>query len=147
VPTDRRRATLFVAPVALSAFLLLVGGCRERALPEIPKGQVARAGGRPERSLTALLPEQSRAGEVFQRLETGEAGLVVLGTGLTRGDTVFWNGRALRTAFAHSRLLTAAVPPQWLEAPGPVEVSIEDALHPSRPKLRAEFFIRRSTSP
>ena len=131
------------ASVALAGILLLTA-CRKEAYPEIPKGQLTRAGGRGARSLRALVPAECRAGEVFQRFETGEAGLVVHGTGLTRGDTIFWNGHALRTGFGHSRIINAAVPPALLAKPGRVEVTVEDTSDPSRPKLRAEFLVRAS---
>jgi hypothetical protein len=128
---------------ALAACLLLAG-CRQESPPEIPTGRLARASGESPRTLRSLVPEECRVGEVFQKLENGEAGLLVLGTGLSRGDTVFWNGRALRTAFGHSRLVTAAVPPELLQSPGRVEVIVEDTIDPSHPKLRAEFLIRAS---
>lgn len=130
------------ASVALAGILLLTA-CREEA-PEIPTGRLTRAGGRDARSLRALVPAECRAGEVFQRFETGEGRLVVHGTGLTRGDTIFWNGHALRTGFGHSRLIEAAVPPALLAKPGRVEVTVEDTADPSRPKLRAEFLVRAS---
>ena len=138
------RTDAWRAAAAAGLLLMFAAGCREEAPPEIPAGRVARAGGEADRSLRALVPEECRAGEVFQRLESGEAALMILGTGLTRGDTVFWNGRALRTGFGHSRLLTAAVPPGLLETPGRVEVTVEDTIDPSRPKLRASFVIRPS---
>ena len=71
----------------------------------------------------------------------GDAGLLILGTGLTRGDVVLWNGQPLKTAFGHSRLLTAAVPARLLEPPGHVEVTVEDALDRSRATLRGTFRI------
>ncbi len=129
------------ASVALAG-LLLLAACREEAPPEIPTGRLTRAAGRDARSLRALVPAECRAGEVFQSFETGESGLVVHGTGLTRGDTIFWNGHALRTGYGHSRLISAAVPPALLAKPGRVEVTVEDTVDPSRPKLRAEFLVR-----
>ena len=123
---------------------MFAAGCREQAPREIPRGRLVRVGGQADRSLRALVPEECLAGVVFQRLESGEAALMILGTGLTRADTVFWNGQALRTGFGHSRLLTAAVPPVLLDTPGRVEVTVEDTIDPARPKLRASFVIRPS---
>jgi hypothetical protein len=137
VRTDASRAGV---AGALAACLLLAA-CREETKPEIPTGRLARASGESRRTLRALVPEECRAGEVFQRLETGEASLLVLGTGLGRGDTVFWNGRPLRTAFGHSRLVSAAVPPELIRSPGRVVVTVEDTIDPSQPKLRAEFLV------
>ena len=113
-------------------------------MPPVPPGRVARADGRAERSLLALVPDHARAGEIFRRQPDGEAGLVLLGTGLTRGDAVSWNGYPLKTTFGHSRLITAAVPPELLAKPGDVEIVIEDAMTPSRPKLRGVFRIAPS---
>ena len=129
------------ASVALAGLLLLTA-CREEAHPEIPTGRLTRAGGRDARTLRALVPAECRAGEVFRRFETGESELVVHGTGLTRGDTISWNGHALRTGFGHSRLISAAVPPALLAKPGRVEVTVDDTADPSQPKLRAEFLVR-----
>lgn len=129
---------------ALLGGLFFAAACREEARPRIPPGRLARASGAAPRSVQALVPSECRAGEVFQKHDTGEAGLLVLGTGFHRGDTVFWNGKALRTAFVHSRLLAAAVPPGWLEAPGRVDITVEDTIDPSRSKLSAEFLIRSS---
>ena len=66
----------------------------------------------------------------------------MVGTGLTRGDVVLWNGRALKTGFASSRALSVEVPPALLESPGEIAVAVEDALDPSRPGLRARFVVR-----
>jgi hypothetical protein len=126
---------------AAVAVVLLLAGCGEEAPPEIPRGRLVRGEERAARSLLALSPERCRAGEVFRRQPNGDGELVVLGTGLTRGDTVLWNGRPLKTTFGNSRLVTAAVPPGLIESPGPVEVTIEDAIDPSRAKLRASFQI------
>ena len=129
---------------AMLAVLILLAACREETAPEIAPGRLTRAAGDSPRGVRALVPSECRAGEVFQKLDTGEAALLVLGTGFHRGDTVFWNGKALRTAFGHSRLLTAAVPPDRLESPGPVEIRVENTIDLSQPKLRAEFRIRSS---
>ena len=67
--------------------------------------------------------------------------LVVVGTGLTRGDAILWNGRPLKTNFASSRALSVDVPTALLESPGDVEVTVEDTLEPTRPKLRARFVV------
>jgi hypothetical protein len=90
----------------------------------------------------ALVPEHCRVGEVFRRQPNGQAELVVVGTGLTRGDTILWNGRALKTNFASSRGLSVDVPPALLGSPGEVDVTVEDTLDPTRPRLRARFVIR-----
>jgi hypothetical protein len=91
------------------------------------------------RSILSLVPSQSRAGEVFAPQPGGEAGLVVLGTELTRGDRVLWNGRPLETAYDSSRRITAAVPPELLASAGAAEVTVEDALDPTRVRLSAAF--------
>ena len=130
--------------LAVLAVLIPLAACREEAPPQIAPGRLTRAAGDSTRSVRALAPSECRAGEVFQKLDTGEAALLVLGTGFRRGDTLFWNGRALRTAFGHSRLLTAAVPPELLATPGRVEIRVEDTIDPSQPKLRAEFAVRPS---
>ncbi|HEY1435568.1 MAG TPA: hypothetical protein VGG65_09350 [Thermoanaerobaculia bacterium] len=122
--------------------LLLLAACREGALPRIPEGQFARGPGGSARSVRALGPEQCRAGEVFRRQPNGHAELVVVGTGLTRGDAILWNGRSLRTFFASSRALSVDVPPALLDSPGEVDVTVEDTLDPMRPKLRARFVVR-----
>jgi hypothetical protein len=81
-------------------------------------------------------------GEVFRRQPNGQAELVVSGTGLTRGDTVLWNGRALKTNFASSRALSVDVPPSLLETPGEVDVVVEDTIDPAQAKLHARFVVR-----
>ena len=85
---------------------------------------------------------QCGVGEVFRRQPNGQAELVVVGTGLTRGDAILWNGRSLKTNFASSRALSVDVPPELLESPGEVDVTVEDTLDPTRPKLRARFVVR-----
>jgi IPT/TIG domain len=127
---------------AALAGLLLLAACREEAPPEIPAGRLVRKEGGSARSLLALVPEQCRAGEVFRPRPNGDAELVVAGTGLTRSDAVLWNGRPLKTDFASSRALSVTVPPALLEAPGTVEVTVEDTFDRERPKLRATFVVR-----
>jgi hypothetical protein len=90
----------------------------------------------------ALVPGECRVGEVFRRQPNGQAELVVIGTGLTRGDTVLWNGRTLKTNFASSRALSVDVSPSLLASPGDVDVTVEDTLDPARPKLHAHFVVR-----
>ncbi len=124
---------------AACAGLLLLTACREPAAPSIPAGRLTRADGEAVRALRALVPEECRAGEVFGRQPDGDAGLLILGTGLTRGDVVLWNGQPLKTTFGHSRLLTAVVPAGLLQSPGLVEVTVEDALDRSRATLRGSF--------
>src|SRR5262245_49183069 len=126
---------------AAAAGLLLLAACREDAPPEIPAGRLERAEGASARSLFALKPDHCRAGEVFGRLPNGRAELIVTGIGLTRTDAVLWKGRPLKTFFASSRTLGAEVPPDLLEKPGSVEVTVEDAMDPTRPKLRATFVV------
>ncbi len=127
---------------AAVAGLLLLAACREEAPPSIPAGRLVRAEGSSARSLLALVPEQCRVGEVFRRLPSGQAELVVVGTGLTRGDAILWNGRRLKTNFASSRALSVEVPPTLLESPGQVDVTVEDVMDPTRPKLRAHFVVQ-----
>ena len=114
--------------------LLILGAaaCRDAPLPSVGTGRIARARADAERSLLALSPAQTRAGEVFQRQPDGRAGLAVVGTGFRPGDEVRWGGKPLPTTFAHSRLLTATVPADWLSVPGPVEVSVEAPSDPAR---------------
>jgi NAD(P)H-hydrate repair Nnr-like enzyme with NAD(P)H-hydrate epimerase domain len=88
------------------------------------------------------VPEQCRVGEVFQRQPNGQAELVVVGTGLTRGDAILWNGHSLKTNFASSRALSVDVPSALLESPGEIDVTVEDTLDPTRSKLRARFVVR-----
>ena len=130
------------AAAAAVAALLLLAACRDESPPEIDEGRLVRKEGRLPRSLLALTPAECRAGEVFRRLPSGNAELIVAGTGLARGDAVSWNGRPLKTFFASSRTLSAEVPPALLEKPGNVEVTVEDKMGPSRPKLRAAFVVR-----
>jgi hypothetical protein len=127
---------------AAVAGLLWLAACREEAAPEIPTGRLVRAEGGSARSLLALVPEQCRVGEVFGGQPNGEAAVGVIGTGLTRSDVVLWNGRPLKTAFFSSRTLSATVPPELLESPGEVEVTVQDAIDPSRAKLRGSFRVR-----
>jgi hypothetical protein len=134
--------TRTVASVGAVAALLLLAACRDESPPEIERGRVVRKEGRSPRSLLALTPAECRAGEVFRRLPNGDAELIVAGRGLARGDTIFWNGRPLETFFASSRTLSAEVPPAFLEKPGNVEVTVEDRMDRSRPKLRAAFVVR-----
>ena len=94
------------------------------------------------RSVLALVPEHCRVGEVFRQQPNGLAELVVLGTGLTRGDVISWNGKRLKTNFASSRALSVDVPLELLGSPGEVAVTVEDLLDPMRPKLRARFLVR-----
>jgi len=122
--------------------LLFLAACREEALPRILEGQFVRGPGGSARSVRALVPERCRVGEVFRRQPNGHAELVVVGTGLTRGDAILWNGRSLKTGFASSRALSVDVPPALLESPGEVDLTVEDALDPTRPKLRARFVVR-----
>jgi hypothetical protein len=128
--------------LAAAAGLLLLTCCREQKPPEISAGRMVRAEGALERSLVTLAPDHCRAGEVFGRLPGGESELILTGTGLTRNDAVFWNGRPLRTYFASSRTLSAAVPPEVLQTPGSVEVTVGDPMDPARPRLRATFVVR-----
>jgi hypothetical protein len=124
------------------ASLLILAACREDTLPRIPEGRLVRRQGGSARSLLALVPEQCSVGEVFRRQPNGQAELLVIGTGLTRGDTVLWNGRPLKTGFASSRTLSVDVPPALLDSPGEIDVSVEDTLDATRPSLRARFVIR-----
>jgi len=125
-----------------AAALLLLAACREEPPPRIPEGRLALREGGSARSVLALEPAQCRAGEVFRRQPNGLAELVVLGTGLTRGDAVFWNGTRLKTNYASSRALSADVPPALVDSPGEVDVTVEDLVDPARPKLRARFVVR-----
>ena len=127
---------------AAVAGLLLLAACREDSPPEIAAGRVVRAEGTSARSLLALKPDRSRAGEIFGRLTNGRAELIVTGTGLTRTDSVHWNGRPLKTFFASSRTLGAEIPPDLLEKPGNVDVTVEDTMDPTQPKLRATFVVQ-----
>ncbi len=141
-PRARFGSTMPIRLSAAVAGLLFLAACREEAPPRILTGRLVRAEGRSARSLLALVPEQCRVGEVFRRLPNGQAELVVVGTGLTRGDAALWNGRRLKTNFASSRALSVEVPPTLLESPGQVDVAIEDTFDPTRPKLRAHFVVR-----
>ena len=121
--------------------LLAAAACREAPDrdPSIPPGRLSRARGEPGRTLLSLAPGQARSGEAFQRQTDGSAGLAVLGTGFVRGDVIHWNGRPLSTAYGSSRLLTAAVPVELLARPGEAEVTIENSVDPTLPRLRAPF--------
>lgn len=122
--------------------LLFLAACREEVLPRISEGKFARGPGGSARSVRALVPRECRVGEVFRRQPNGDAELVVVGTGLTRGDTILWNGRALKTNFASSRALSIDVPPALLGSPGEVDVTVEDTLDPTRSTLRARFVVQ-----
>jgi hypothetical protein len=128
-------------PAAIAG-LLFLAACREEAPPRIAEGRLVLRQGGSARSVLALVPEHCRVGEVFRRQPNGQAELVVVGTGLTRGDTILWNGRALKTNFASSRGLSVDVPPALLGSPGEVDVTVEDTLDPTRTRLRARFVIR-----
>ena len=136
--TEKRRAP------AVLAVLLLFTACRDEAPPEISKGKVVLREGTSARSIVKLVPAECRVGEVFGRQPSGEATLGIIGTGLTRGDTIRWNGRPMKTGYGNSRNLSASIPAEALQTPGKVEVTIQDDDEPSRPKLRAEFSIRAS---
>ena len=118
--------------------------CREEVPPQVQKGRVTLGEGRSARSIVRLVPAECGVGEVFGRQPTGEATLGIIGTGLTRGDSVRWNGRPMKTFYGNSRNLSASIPAEALQTPGRVEVTIEDEEDPARPKLRAEFSVRAS---
>ena len=124
-----------------AALLLVLAACARREAPDpsIAAGRLHRAHPGPTRAITALVPAEARAGEVFQRQPDGRAALALLGTGLSLGDEIFWAGRRLPTTFGSSRLLTATVPADLLVEPGDIEVIVANAADPSRPKLRATF--------
>jgi len=119
-----------------------MAACREESVPRIPDGRIVLREGGSARSVLALAPSECRVGEVFRRQPNGQAELVVLGTGLTRGDAVSWNGRRLKTNFASSRALSVDVPPELVASPGEVDVTVDDLLDPMRPKLHARFYVR-----
>jgi hypothetical protein len=127
---------------AVIAAVLLLGACQEEEAPRIAEGRLVRRKGGSARSLIALVPGECRAGEVFRAQANGNAELVVVGTGLTRGDAVLWNGRPLKTNFGSSRGLSVDVPPALVASPGEVDVIVEDTLDRARPKLRARFVVR-----
>ena len=131
--------TRFAATVVA---LALLTACREEASPRIAEGRLVRGPGGAARSVRAIVPSECRAGEVFRRQPNGHAELVVVGTDLTRGDAILWNGNPLKTSFGSSRTLTADVPPGLLDKPGEIQLTVEDALEPSRPKLHARFVVR-----
>jgi len=126
---------------AFALLLLGAGACRETPLPAVETGRVSRARADAGRSLLALSPSESRAGEAFHPQPDGRSGLAVVGTGFTPDDVVLWDGRPLPTTFAHSRLLTATVPREWLASPRRLEVSVESPSDPSR-RLSAPFVLR-----
>jgi len=144
VRTERARA-LAAAAGLLAAIGLGASGCGDRADPRIPPGRLVRGGGRPERAIFALVPPQARAGEIFQRQPDGRAALAVLGAGLTPGDVITFGGRALPTACANSRLLTAAIPPDLLARTGDVDVSVANPADPGLPALHATFHLIAAT--
>ena len=127
---------------AAFALLLLLAACREEPLPRIAEGRIELRKGGAARSVLTLVPAETRAGEVFRRQPNGQAELLIVGTGLTRGDAVSWNWRRLKTNFANSRTLSVDVPPELVGSAGDVEITVEDLLDPARPKLRARFVIR-----
>lgn len=124
-----------------AAALLLAGilACREAPPSAIAPGTLTRARQGPARAILALSPSQSPAGVIFQKQPTGEAAIAVLGAGFAPGDTVAWGGRPLNTTFAHSRLLTAIVPPEVLGEPGEVEVTVENRNDARLETLKATF--------
>jgi len=130
------RAAIALAALAASA------ACRESALPAAGSSRIVRARADAARSLLALIPDHTAAGEVFQEQPGGRSGLAVGGTGFTRDDIVSWGGRALPTTYGHSRLLTAQVPPELVAWPGDVEVAVESPPAAGRNRLRAIFHVR-----
>lgn len=126
------------ARAAAVLLLLAAAACRDAPLPSVGSGRVARARADAERSLLALAPSEAPAGELFQLQPEGSAGLAVVGTGFSPDDEVCWGGRELPTTFAHTRLLTATVPPEYLAEPGTIEVSVESPSDPSR-RVAAKF--------
>jgi hypothetical protein len=136
----RTRAKKIRAALAL-ALLGAAGGCRESALPVPGSSRIVRARADASRSLLALVPDHTAAGEVFQEQPGGQSGLALLGTGFTRDDVVAWGGRALPTTYGHSRLLTAQVPPELVAWPGDVEVTVQSPPADGRKPVRATFHV------
>jgi hypothetical protein len=137
--SSRNAAALLLCLAALA--------CRETPDPAIAPGRLVRRQPGPVRTISALVPSEARAGEVFQRQPDGRAALAVLGTGLAQGDEIFWDGRRLPTTYGHSRILTATLPAELLAEPGDIEVTIRNAADPSKTALRATFRLRPADAP
>jgi hypothetical protein len=73
-------------------------------------------------AIASLDPSLFQAGTAT----SAEVALGVSGVGFKPTTVVQWNGTALRTAFASATQLTAAVPANFLAAPGPAAVTVLD---------------------
>ena len=73
-------------------------------------------------AIGSLGPDLFQAGTAT----SAEVALSVAGVGFTPSATVQWNGTALRTAFTGPTALTAAVPANFLAAPGTAELTVVD---------------------
>jgi hypothetical protein len=122
--------------------LLAASACREEPAPAVATGKILRVRADSARSLLALVPSEARVGEVFQRQPNGRAALAVLGTGFAASDVIYWDGHPLGAFFGNSRLLTATLPPELLEKPGDVEVTVASPVDPKLSRLRATFRLR-----
>jgi hypothetical protein len=125
--------------------VLLLAACfcgRQERDPVIAPGRVSPASGEAARRLLALIPAESRCGEIFQRQPDGRAAIAVLGTGFTRADVVSWGGRPLDTTYGSSRLLTASLSPELLARAGEVPVSVASSVDATVPALKAAFRVR-----
>jgi len=74
-------------------------------------------------AIGSLSPDLFQAGMAT----SAELALSVGGLGFTASAVVQWNGTALRTAFTSPTKLTAAVPANFLAAPGTSEVTVVDS--------------------
>ncbi|MGH9365301.1 MAG: hypothetical protein ACRD1B_08585, partial [Thermoanaerobaculia bacterium] len=111
---------------------------------ELPDGsvQIRTQTDLPERPIPAirrLHPNQARVGEICQRQPGGEAAIAITGSGFVRGDTIFWNGRALPTVFGNDTLLTAGVPPDLLSKPGDIQIRLRNPADPAKTEPQATF--------
>jgi hypothetical protein len=79
----------------------------------------------PAPSITALHPEATPAGEIFNRQPDGAA-LAVTGSGFRPGTAVLFGGVRLRTFPGGEDRLSALVPTGLIARPGEVEVVVEN---------------------
>ncbi|MGH9364636.1 MAG: sulfatase, partial [Thermoanaerobaculia bacterium] len=131
VPREVTAEELNPAAKPLPPLELPEGSVRIRSQTDLP--------GRPIPAIRRLHPNQARIGEIFQRQPSGDAAIAITGSGFVRGDTIFWNGRLLRTMFGSDTLLAAGVPPDLLTKPGDIQITVRNPTDPAHIEPQATF--------